>query len=264
MPIAYCLRSCLLFYVHFDIDGDVDICEILSAVPYFRGLDEETVCSILEYSYEKNIPRGQYLFAADEVCRHLYVIKQGLIEIFQIGEDGKKISMHHAGRGAFLGDTILFNEGRYGAHAYAMKTSSLLAIDKKSFEQLIYTHPEIGIRMLSDFGLRIKKLQSFVAGIALTDVRMRIIKLLLELVDEGGAGSKDSVVLTNVPTQDEMAYRIGTVREVLCRGLHKLEKDKLIKVKRGEVTIFNIQTLRDMSPREEDNSLFPIPLPNYL
>lgn len=255
---------CLLFHVRLDIDADVDICEILSAVPYFRGLGEETVCSILEYSFVRNIPRGQYLFAADEICRHLYVIKQGLIEIFQIGEDGKKISMHHAGKGAFLGDTILFNEGRYGAHAYAMKASSLLAIDKKSFEKLIYTHPEIGIRMLSDFGLRIKKLQSLVAGIALTDVRMRLIKLLLELVDEGSDGTKESVVLTNVPTQDEMAYRIGTVREVLCRGLHKLEKDKLIKVKRGEITIYNTEALRELSPREDDSRLFPVPLPNYL
>lgn len=246
-----------------DTDFDADICEVLSAVPYFRGLGEETVCSILEYSFERKIPKGQYLFSADEICCHLYVIKEGLIEIFQVGEDGKKIIMHHAIKGAFLGDTILFNEGKYGAHAHALKNSKVLAIEKKSFEKLIYSHPEIGIRMLADFGGRIKKLQSLVAGIALTDVRKRIIKLLLDLAEHEGIADNNVVVLTSIPTQDEMAYRIGTVREVLCRGLHKLERDNLIEVKRGRIIVHDINALREHAPREEDSGLFPIPLPKY-
>jgi DNA-binding FadR family transcriptional regulator len=64
-----------------------------------------------------------------------------------------------------------------------------------------------------------------------------------------------------MPTQDEMAYRIGTVREVLCRGLHKLEKDNLIKVKRGKILVNDINKLREMVSLEEDESLFPINLP---
>lgn len=238
----------------------MDNCDALSRVPYFRGLREDVVCSILEYSFVKALPRGKYLFAADEICNHLYIIKGGLIEICQIGEDGKKIILHHAGEGAFLGDTILFDEGEYGADAYAVRDSELLAIEKKNFERLIYSHPEIGIRMLVDFGKRIKKLQSFAAEIALYDVRKRIIRLLLELVKVESVDSKNAIILGNVPTQDEMAFRIGTVREVLCRGLHKLEKDNLIRVKRGEITIYDINKLKNLIHEEED-SLFPITLP---
>lgn len=239
----------------------MDICETLYAVPYFRGLNEQTICSILEYSVVKNLAKGQALFVADEICGSLYIIEDGLIEIFQTGEEGKKIIMHHAGNGAFLGDTILFNEGTYGANAYALKDSRLVAIEKKSFEKLIYAYPEIGIRMLADFGKRIKKLQSFVAGIALHDVRKRIIKLLLEFIGNHKASSDNTLTLTAIPTQDEMAYRIGTVREVFCRGLHKLEKENLIKVKRGEVVILNLSRLRQLVSEEEEDSLFPIALP---
>lgn len=235
-------------------------CDALAKVPYFSGLEEEIVCSILEYSSVKEIPRGKYLFTADEICNHLYIIKKGLIEICQIGEDGKKIILHHAGEGAFLGDTILFDDGKYGADAYAIKDSELLGIEKKNFEKLIHNHPEIGIRMLTDFGKRIKKLQSFAAGIALYDVRKRIIRLLLELVRGETVNSKNAIILANVPTQDEMAFRIGTVREVLCRGLHKLEKDNLIRVKRGEIVIYDINKLKNLV-HEEEESLFPITLP---
>lgn len=242
----------------------MDNCEALALIPYFRGLKEEIVCSILEYSNEKKLLRGKYLFMPHDICNHLYIVKEGMIEIFQIGEDGKKIVLHHAGRGAFLGDTILFNEGSYEAHAYAMQNSELLAIDKEGFEKLVYTYPEIGIRMLADFGTRIKKLMSFAAEIALNDVGKRIARLLLELVENEGVDGKNAVILTNVPTQDEMAFRIGTVREVLCRGLHKLEREDYIKVKRGKVIISDICRLRELAPEEKDD-LFPIKLPmNYL
>lgn len=239
----------------------MDICETLYAVPYFRGLNEETICSVLEYSVVKNLAKGQSLFVAGETCEHLYIIEDGLIEIFRIGEEGKKIIMHHAGSGAFLGDTLLFNEGVYGANASALKASSLVAIEKKSFEKLIYAYPEIGIRMLADFGKRITKLQSFVAEIALHDVRKRIIKLLIELIGNPGISSLNTITLTDIPTQDEMAYRIGTVREVFCRGLHKLEKEQLIKVKRGEIVILDISRLKHLISEEDEDSLFPIALP---
>ncbi|MEW6410638.1 MAG: Crp/Fnr family transcriptional regulator [Nitrospirota bacterium] len=239
----------------------MDNCEALTLVPYFKGLKEETICSILEYSYVKNLPKGQYLFMSDGICNHLFIIKEGLIEIFQMGEDGKKIILHYAGKGAFLGDTILFDEGKYGADAYAVKDSELLVIEKRNFEKLIYTHPEIGIRMLVDFGRRIKKLKSFAAEIALNDVRKRIIRLILELVGNESVDSKNAIILNDVPTQDEMAFRIGTVREVLCRGLHKLEKENLIRVKRGKIIVYDINKLRELVLEKEEDSLFPITLP---
>lgn len=236
-------------------------CEILVYVPYFKGLREDIICSILEYSYVKSLSRGECLFTPEETCDHLYIIKGGMIEIFQIGENGKKIVLHHAARGAFLGDTILFNKGNYGANAYALEDSELLAIDKKSFEELIYIYPEIGIRMLADFGTRIKKLNHFVAGIALNDVRKRIVRLLLDLVGNEKTAGGNAVILSNVPTQDEMAYRIGTVREVLCRELHKLEKEEIISAKRGKIILSDINKLRELVLEEKEEGLFPIMLP---
>jgi CRP/FNR family transcriptional regulator len=244
-------------------------CETLSSIPFFREVGEEISCFILDYASHKHLPKGNYLFMADEVCTHLFIIKEGLIEIAQLSEEGKKIVLHHAMRGAFLGDTILFNVGTYGAYAYTLEDSEFLSIDKKSFEGIIHAYPEIGIKMLGDFGERIERLKSLVAEIALNDVRKRILRLLLELaenekkgcVSRAGVDYRNSFVLTKVPTQDQMAHRIGTVREVLCKGLHKLEKDNIIRVKRGNIVIHNLRKLREMVLEDKKDNLFPIILP---
>ncbi len=244
-------------------------CETLASFPFFEDLGEEIICFVLACSCHKSLPKGNYLFMADDICTHLYIIKEGLIEISQLSEEGKKIVLHHAARGAFLGDTILFNVGMYGAYAYTLEDSELLLIDKRSFEEIIHAYPEIGIRMLADFGERIEKLKSLVAEIALNDVRKRIVKLLLELVEGEKRGcvsrsffdGRNSIVLTKIPTQDQMAHRIGTVREVLCKGLHKLERDDLIKVRRGTIVIQDLRKLREMVFEEKRENLFPIMLP---
>lgn len=236
-------------------------CDALLLVPYFRGLKEEIICSILEYAFVKNVPRGAYLFTADETCRHLFIIKEGMIEIFLISEDGRKIILHHAGKNAFLGDTILFDNRGYGASALAIRDTEVLGIEKESFEKLIYSQPEIGMRMLIDFGRRIQKLKAFAAEIVLNDVRKRSIRLLLELAKGELVGGRNTVTLINIPTQDEMASRIGTVREVLCRELHKLEKENLIKVKRGQLTVCNVKKLKNLVMGEDGDDIFPINLP---
>ncbi len=244
-------------------------CETLSSIPFFREMGEEITCFILEYASHKYLPKGQYLFMADEVCTNLYIVEEGLVEISQLSEEGKKIVLHHATRGAFLGDTILFNVGRYGAYAHSLEDSELLSIDKKSFEGIIHAYPEIGIKMLADFGERIERLKSLVAEVALNDVRKRIVRLLVELIEgekencvsRAGVDYRNSVILRNVPTQDQMAHRIGTVREVLCKGLHKLERDRVIRVKRGQIEINDVRRLREMVFENKGDRLFPIMLP---
>lgn len=246
--------------------------EILSEIPYLRGLREKVIDSVLECSDMRELRKGNYLFMPDEIGTHLYIIKEGLIEVCQLGEDGKKIILYHAMKGAFLGDTVLFNEGRYGATAVAAEDSKLFSITKKSFEGLIYAYPEIAVRLVADFGRRIERLKSLVAEIALNDVRKRIVRLLLELVESekkgcvsrAGINYRNSFVLANVPTHDQMAHRIGTVREVLCKGLHKLEKDNVIRVKRGNIVINDLRTLRNMIFEDQTNNVFPIIIPTKM
>ncbi len=237
-----------------------DNCEALKKVPYFQGLKDEVLCSILEYTFSKRLRPGEYLFYAEDLCNHLYIVKEGLIEIFQIGEDGKKIIIHHACSGAILGDTLLFSDKRYDAHGQALSHTEVLSIRKDHYEDLIYTYPEIAIKMLMEFGRRIQKLKRFAAELALNDVSKRIVKLILELAEKQHRDTENAVILSNIPTQDEMAFRIGTVREVLCRGLHKLEKENLIKVRRGKIVIYNLKRLKELVP-DKDENLFPITLP---
>ncbi len=217
---------------------------ILSEVQYFRGLDQEVLEFIEEHSKIKHYEKGSYLFHTEDKCEKLYIVKEGLIKVFLIGENGKEVTLHIVGSGKIMGDTILFNGEPYGANACALTDSELIIIENKTFERIISRYPEIGIRMLSDFGKRIKKMMMLVGEMVLNDVKTRLIRFVIELAQETGIKHDGKIVINTVLTQDEMASIIGTKREVLCRELHKLEKEKLLTVNRGKITIHDFVSLR--------------------
>lgn len=223
----------------------------LESVPYFKGLKMEAQRFIEKNSTIKFYPKGKFIFFAEERCTKLYIVKEGLIKIFLLGDDGKEITIHYSGKGKFLGDTILFNEDPYGAHACAAEDSELIVIENRTLEKIISLYPEVGIKMLADFGKRLKRMMMVMGEIALSDVRKRLIRLIIELAKESCSDSNGKIVLKVPMKQDELASMIGTKREVLCRELHKLRREGLLAVARGKITINDMGRLRDKIYRTE-------------
>lgn len=229
----------------------------LTMVPYFRDLDEGCLKTIENNSTLKFFPKGSFVFQVEDRCTHLYIVKSGLIRIYINGEDGREITIHYVDNGKFLGDTILFNEEHYGANAAAIEDTELIVIENRSLEKIIHQYPEIGIRMLADFGHRLKRMMSLMGEMALSDVRKRLLRLLSELAKEHGVNKNGKIILDRVTTQEEMAWRIGTTREVLCRELHRLEKEGVLAADRGKIVINDLNSLKERVPAHDD-PIFPM------
>ena len=65
-------------------------------------------------------------------------------------------------------------------------------------------------------------------------VTKRLARLINKLPAEQLQGSKDDRL-----TQDDLAARLGTVREVVARSLKELERSGAIDVNRGQIKIVN-------------------------
>ena len=68
----------------------------------------------------------------------------------------------------------------------------------------------------------------------------RLARLLRELPEAQLTGNGPSRL-----TQDDLAARIGTVREVVARSLKELERVGAIDIERGKITILNQEKLID-------------------
>jgi CRP/FNR family transcriptional regulator len=94
---------------------------------------------------------------------------------------------------------------------------------------LIKRRPDVALAIIQNLGARLRQLVGLVEDLSLRQVSARLAKLLLET-----ASGQDRAL-----TQQEMAARLGTVREMIGRSLRQLETRGLIKIERGKIVILD-------------------------
>jgi len=231
--------------------------EILRSFSLFSTLPEEVLLRLLRGTDEVTYARGDLIVSEDQQCQHLHLVVSGAVKIYKLSEDGHERIIHVMRSGSFFGEDIVFGGGCYEANAEALSETILYNIKKAALEALVLEYPPFALALLASFGRRLKRLMMLIGEAALSDVRKRLCRVLLELADEEGKGSSDSPLIQ--VRHAELAARVGTARETLCRVLGQLERDQLITRRGRGIILLNIPGLQRAAPHwREELQLFPL------
>ena len=107
-------------------------------------------------------------------------------------------------------------------------------ISKRDFQQVCRQHPEVALKVLAVTGRRLRLLVSLVESVTFGSVRQRLARTLLEFGEQAG---RDSFPLP--VTHQELAFRLGTVREVVSRNLSRFQAEGLVRVHGREVQLLD-------------------------
>ena len=127
----------------------------------------------------------------------------------------------------------LFDGGPYPASVRAVEPVVALFINKNDFQQVCRQYPDVALKVLAVFGRRLRQLVSLVDALTFGSVTQRLARLLLE---SAGAAAADTF---DLPTHQELASRLGTVREVVSRNLGRFRAQGLIRIQGHQVQIAN-------------------------
>ena len=172
------------------------------------------------------------IFLAGEPCRAVYFIAAGRVRVYRLSIEGRKqvLTMLNPGQAfntvpPFLPDPIS------PSSAEAATPVTLYAVTQEDFLRLMRTCPDLAMVILKDFATRLAHLTDLVEDLALHTVRGRVARFLLD------QASGDAVARSW--TQDEVAERLGTVRDVVGRSLRALADAGLIRVERGRIVLLD-------------------------
>jgi CRP-like cAMP-binding protein len=122
--------------------------------------------------------------------------------------------------------------------------SVLLFIDKRDVLNLCLERPRISLAALKLLAARMRNCAALVESLSLSDVDRRLAALLLEAADHSRR-SGPSVTFELALTHQQIAARIGSVREVVSRALARLQKGGLFRMDGRRITIPNEKALGD-------------------
>ena len=224
--------------------------EIFRKAELFRGLDDNVLRTLVNDSVEKRLARNEILFLADDNAAGLYLVADGSIRAFRTGMDGREQIIHVERAVTTIAEPPVFDDGKYPSTAAAEEPSRVFFIPKQKLLAACIDHPELALAAARLLARRLRRCAELVESLSLREVGQRLAQLLLTQAKANGRNTADCVSFTQSLTHNQLAARIGTVREVVTRVLFRLQQQGLISVSGKKVLIPDVGALSDYAESE--------------
>jgi hypothetical protein len=101
--------------------------------------------------------KGQFVFREDEEGDEMYIIQSGKVAINKdIGSRKKTLTVLE--KGDFFGEMSILERLPRTADAEVMEDADLITINSQTFGEMIRSNPEIAVRMLRKYSMRMREL----------------------------------------------------------------------------------------------------------
>jgi CRP/FNR family transcriptional regulator len=225
----------------------VDRIAALKRTALFAELDDPQLLALADRSVEHRLSRGEVLFVADEEARGLYVVVQGALRAYRESLEGREQVIHVERAGATIAEIPVFDEGPYPSTVAAEEDSIVLFIGKQDVRRLCLEHPQIALNALKLLASRLRRCAQLVEELSLHEVDQRLARLLVANARAAGVKSGTGVAFELALTNQQIAARIGSVREVVSRSLTRLQQNGLISVTGRHIEVPDLAALESYS-----------------
>ena len=202
--------------------------KVLKGNEYFDELSENILKDVAEHMHLREYQRGDVLFWEGDPCDGLYIIEHGSAKIFKLSPQGRQYIVRILQEGDTFAEVPAFDEGTNPVNVEALETCRVWVINTEKLHKLIQEHPVFAQKVLANFGKMLRGLVRMVSEMAFYQVTHRLARLIAELPQEKFAPHW---------TQEQLAARLGTVREVVARSMKELERSGAIKVEDRRIQI---------------------------
>jgi CRP/FNR family transcriptional regulator len=209
----------------------------------FQGLDEKTLSALAERAFAQSFQKDALLFVAGEEARGMYVIVEGAVRAFRVGADGREQVIHVERAGATIAEVPVFDDGAYPSTVAAEEETVTLFIDKRDVRHLLLQHPEIAFAALKVLAGRLRRCAELVEALSLREVGQRLARFLVAEARRSGSLTANQSAIELTQTNQQIASRIGSVREVVSRAFTRLQHQGLVIIEGRRVTIPDLTAL---------------------
>lgn len=219
----------------------------LQRIPQFHALSEKTRQALGASAVHRRFGAGQVIYVQGEPAESVYVLESGWVKATRMTRDGREQAMMFLRPVEVFGDIAVFTGTAYPGTVIALEPVSVWALSARTLLDLTRRQADLAMAVIRHLGERVLHYLNLVEDLSLRSVEARLAHTLLQ-----NAELRDGQLV--VPrrewtTFDEMAVRLGTVRDVLSRALKTLEVEGLLRVQRHAILLLDPKGLAERGDR---------------
>lgn len=204
------------------------------------ALGEAEAARALKGIIERRFAAGSYICHKGDRFDCWTGVISGLMKISAISEDGKAITFAGGGAGGWLGEgSVLKNEPRK-YDLVALRDTRLAMMNRATFMWLFEESVGFTRFLVRQLNERMGQFIATIESDRIHDPTARVARHLAWLFNPvlyPNAGNHIEI------TQEELALLAGVSRQVVSKGLLRLEANGLIVTERGGITVLDVEKL---------------------
>lgn len=217
---------------------------LLDRVGWLSSINDAARRELLAMGVERRFAAGQVVYPIGSASRGMYIVVEGRLRVTR-GE-GRMHVVHTEGPGGTVGEVPMFEGGGYPATATAIETTRCIVLSAAAVRAAMEADSGLAWIFLRRLSARIRILVDRLDRLATQGANERLAQLILERWTASGGAP-----FTLGGTQTAVAEELGTVREVIVRGLRALRQSGVLRTpKRGWYEVADADALRRLMAGE--------------
>ncbi len=219
----------------------------LEKIPRFDALQEETQQAIMAVALPCHFEAGQVIYLEGEPAEYAYILESGWVKATRITRAGREQGLLFLRPVEIFGDIAVMAGTPYPGTTTALEPVEAWKIPAAALLGLVRAHPDLAMVVIRRLSERVLHYVDLVEDLSLRSVEARLANSLLRNAEL--ADGRLIVPRRAWATFDEMAVRLGTVRDVLSRALKTLEGEGLVQVEKQTIVLLNPAGLAERAGR---------------
>lgn len=219
----------------------------LSNIPLFKTLTDKELDWLNENLHQRVFGAGSNLAMAEQPGEVIYVVLDGTLKIFTQQLDGTEVILAILGPGDTVGEMSLVDSAGRSANVVTLEKSTLLWMDRATFQACLETIPAITYNLVHILSKRLRLANEQIQSLATLDVYGRVARQLLAFAEQYGQPAvSDDILIPIRLTQSDIADLVGASRERINQVIVNYKRNQYISIdRRYRITVHNRQALAD-------------------
>jgi CRP/FNR family cyclic AMP-dependent transcriptional regulator len=200
--------------------------------PVPLALEEPLLRELAASGGTKHYPAHAVLVNEGDRADTLFIVVKGRVKVYAANESGREVVLNTLGPGEYFGELALDGEPR-SASVMTLEPTTCVLVTGATLRDVVATHPDFALHLIRRLIGRVRALTGSVKGLALEDVYTRVVQLLAQLAQPEGPHR----VVQERLTQQDIADRVGSSREMVSRIFKELVAGGYVQVTAGRITM---------------------------
>ena len=188
--------------------------------------------ALAQHGGVRQFPAHAILINEGDSTDSLYIVLSGRLLAYASDSNGREVVLAEHGPGEYLGELSLDGEKR-SASVRALEPSTCCVVQGAQLRQFLVEQPDFALLLTVKLIRMIRRLTEQVKSLALQDVYGRIARMLMEMSKPQG----DERVVPLKLTQQDIADRVGSSREMVNRVMKELTSGGYVQMREGRIVL---------------------------